>query len=262
MLEGRGTIIFNCKNGKHCPLTGVHNIPQLMADIISLSQLEEAGCHIVMDAGVLKIFKPGRKLLAREVRSMTRLCLLKLDIRRPMCLSAQSTEAAWCWHARYGHLSFQSLCSLAHHDMVRGLPPLEQVEQVYDTCLASKHRRSPFLEQAHRRVVAILDLVHGDLCSPISPTTPSSNQYVLLLVDDLSRYMWLVHLPSKDQAAATIKNFQAGVEVEMGRTLKALRNDRGGEFTSTEFGKYCAKRGVHRLLTVMYSPHQNRVVEH
>jgi hypothetical protein len=112
--------------------------------------------------------------------------------------------------------------------MVRGLPPLEQVEQVCDACLAGKHCRSPFQEQAQRRAAGILDLVHSDLCSPITPTTSSSNQYFLLLVDDLSRYMWLVLLPSKDQVTATIKNFQAVVEVETGHKLKALRTDRGG----------------------------------
>ena len=60
----------------------------------------------------------------------------------------------------------------------------------------------------------------------------------------MSRYMWLHLLSSKDQAAAAIKNFQAAVEVESGRELKVLRTDRGGEFTSVEFGEHCARRGV------------------
>jgi hypothetical protein len=127
-IEGGGTVVFNCKNEEHHALTGVYYITRLTADIISLGQLEEVGCRIVMDASVLKIFEPGRKLLARVVRLPTRLYLLKLDIGRPVCLSTRSTEAAWRWHARYGHLGFQSLHRLAHHDMVQGLPPLEQVE--------------------------------------------------------------------------------------------------------------------------------------
>jgi hypothetical protein len=72
-----------------------------------------------MYASVLKIFEPGRKLLARVVRSPTRLYLLKLDIGRPLCLSTRSTEAAWRWHARYGHLGFQSLRHLSYNDMVQ-----------------------------------------------------------------------------------------------------------------------------------------------
>jgi hypothetical protein len=44
------------------------------------------------------------------------------------------------------------------------------------------------------------------LCGPISPTMPRGNKYFLLLVDDLSRYMWVAVIPSKDRAAAAIKN--------------------------------------------------------
>jgi hypothetical protein len=147
-IEGRGSVVFSYKGGEHRALTGVYYIPRLTADIISLRQLEEVGCRIVMDAGVLKIYTPDRKLLARVKRSLSCLYLLKLKIDRPVCLSARSTETAWRWHAKFGHISFQSLCRLANHNMVHGLPSLEQVEQLYDACLVDKHRRTPFPEQA------------------------------------------------------------------------------------------------------------------
>jgi hypothetical protein len=142
--------------------------------------------------------------------------------------------------------------------MVRGLPPLDQVDQVCDACLAGKQRRAPLPEQSRCRATNRIDLVHGDMCGPITPVTPSGNQYFLLLVDDMSRFMWLVLLPSKDQAAAAIKNFQMSVEVETGRKLKTLRTDRGGEFTSVEFGRYCAERGVQRQLTAPLLPSAER----
>ena len=95
----------------------------------------------------------------------------------------------------------------------------------------------------------VLDLVHGDICGPITPTTPSGNRYFLLLVDDMSWYMWLCLLASKDQAPVAIRRFKAVAEVESGRKLKVLRTDRGGEFTSMEFRAYCAEEGVQRQLT-------------
>nr|CAE04657.2 OSJNBa0061G20.13 [Oryza sativa Japonica Group] len=55
--------------------------------------------------------------------------------------------------------------------------------------------------------------------------------------------------------------FQAGVELESGRKLWALRTYRGGEFTSVEFMDYCTDRGIRRELTAPYSPQQNGVVE-
>jgi transposase InsO family protein len=145
--------------------------------------------------------------------------------------------------------------------MVRGLPHIDHVDQVRDSCLAGKQRRSPFPVQARRRAADALDLVHGDICGPITPTTPSGNRYFLLLVDDMSRYMWLCLLASKDQALAAIRRFKAAAELESGRKLKVLRTDRGGEFTSVEFGAYCVEEGVQRQLTAPYSPQQNGVIE-
>ena len=50
------------------------------------------------------------------------------------------------------------------------------------------------------------------MCGPITPETLSGNKYFLLLVDDRSRFMWLTVLPSKDRAAAAIREFQARAE--------------------------------------------------
>lgn len=125
-------------------------------------------------------------------------------------------------------ISFESLHSLAQKDVVRGMPPLDHVDQVCDSCLTGKQKRTPFPDKARRRAKNCLDLVHGNLCGPIASVTPSVNAYFLLLIDYMSRYMWLHLLWSKDQAANAIKNFQAAVEVKSGRRLKVLRTDRAG----------------------------------
>ena len=83
----------------------------------------------------------------------------------------------------------------------------------------------------------------------------------MLLVDDMSRYMWLTLLRSKADAPAAIMTFQARVERETGKKLKVLRTDNGGEFTSVEFGEYCAGEGVQHHHLAPYAPQQNGVVE-
>ena len=84
-----------------------------------------------------------------------------------------------------------------------------------------------------------LELVHGDLCGPITPATPGGCKYFILLVDDCSQYMWLQLLTSKTEAAEAVKKFKACAEAESGKKLHVLRTDRGGEFTSVEFAAYC-----------------------
>lgn len=84
--------------------------------------------------------------------------------------------------------------------MVHGLPLLDEVDRVCEACLAGKHRRAPFPRQALNRARELLELVHADLCGPISPATPGGKRYFLLLVDDKSRFMWLRLLTTKDEA--------------------------------------------------------------
>lgn len=64
-------------------------------------------------------------------------------------------------------------------------------------------------------------LVHGDLCGPVTPATPGGQGFFLLLVDDASRFMWVVLL-TKGAVADAIRQVQAAAE-ESGRKLQVLR---------------------------------------
>jgi hypothetical protein len=112
------------------------------------------------------------------------------------------------------------------------------------------------LYPAHILPIAILNL-----CGVITPPTPGGRRYFLLLVDAYSRFMWLVLLSTKDEAAAELKRFQAESQTEARRPLRTLRTDRGGEFTSSALAAHFADTGVRRHLTAPYTPQQNGVVE-
>jgi transposase InsO family protein len=150
---------------------------------------------------------------------------------------------------------------MASAGLVRGLPTLEHVDQVCEACIAGKHRRAPFLQQASRRATKSLELLHGDLCGLVSPPTLRGSLYFLLHVDDYSRYMWVSLIASKDQATAEIKKINAMVERKSGNLLCALITNRGGEFTAAQFKEYCDELSVFRELTAPYSPQQNDIVE-
>nr|GFC54779.1 zinc finger, CCHC-type [Tanacetum cinerariifolium] len=73
--------------------------------------------------------------------------------------------------------------------------------------------------------------------------------------------MWAYFLTSKDETLSTVKEFRQQIEMELRIRIRMLRIDRGGEFTSNEFTKYCKEKGIARQLTAPYSPQQNEVVE-
>ncbi|XP_066324192.1 uncharacterized protein [Miscanthus floridulus] len=91
-IRGRGTIIFRCKNGEHRTLTDVYYIPQLRSSIISIGQLDERGCEVLIESGILKILDQERRLLAKVKCSRNRLYLLDLKVEQPVCLAARHTK--------------------------------------------------------------------------------------------------------------------------------------------------------------------------
>jgi hypothetical protein len=138
--------------------------------------------------------------------------------------------------------------------LLKGLPHIDHVDQVCDSYLTGKQRRATFLTVAKFYAEEKLELVHGDLCGPVMPATPGGKRYFFLLVDDVSRYMWLVLLATKDEALAAFTAFQARAEAEAGRKVGTLRTDRGGEFTACSFTDHCTKQGMQRHLTASYTP--------
>lgn len=50
---GRGTMLFTYHNGEHRVLTDVYYIPRLYSNIVSLGQLDENGCQVLIQDRVL-----------------------------------------------------------------------------------------------------------------------------------------------------------------------------------------------------------------
>uniref|UniRef100_A0A8R7TXP5 Retrovirus-related Pol polyprotein from transposon TNT 1-94 n=1 Tax=Triticum urartu TaxID=4572 RepID=A0A8R7TXP5_TRIUA len=249
-IRGRGTVLFAVAGGHHRGLTNVYWIPRLKSSIISIGQLDQVGCAMLVEHGTMTVRDRQKNLLVKVTRSAKRVYILHIKIVKPACLPASECDGAG-W----------GLERMARAGMVTGLPLIVHAEQICEACLAGKQRRASFPQAAKYSATEPLELVHGDICGPISPATPGGKRYFLLLVYDHSRYTWLVLLRSKDEAAEAIRRFKAAAETMSRHSLHTFRTDRGGEFTSTAFAEYCADHGVQRHLTAPYSPQQNGVVE-
>jgi hypothetical protein len=171
-IHGRGTVLFTIRSGRQRALTDVYFIPRLKTSIVSLGQLDENGCDVNISAGVMTLVDSHGNQLAQVRRNARRLYVVKLEIAAPVCLAAQHGDDAWRWHARFGHLHFDAMRRMAREGMVHGLPTVEHVEQLCDACLVGKQRRAPFPQKAKYRATDALELVHADLCGPITPATP------------------------------------------------------------------------------------------
>ena len=83
----------------------------------------------------------------------------------------------------------------------------------------------------------------------------------MILVDDFTRMMWVSFLKEKLEAFEKFKVFKNRLENESSVTIKCLRYDRGGDFTSREFNMFCEENGIKRQLSSPYSPEKNEIAK-
>lgn len=178
------------------------------------------------------------------------------------CNLAKIKDSTWLWHYRYGHLNFNGLQTLYQKKMVIGLPQISSPSsKVCEECCVGKQHRESFQKGKAWRASAPLELVHSDICGPITPESNGKKRYFISFIDDYSWKTWVYFLLEKSEALTTFRSFKALVEKEAGRPIKILQTDRGGEYNSHEFVSFCALHGIKKQLTAAYTPQQNGVCE-
>lgn len=260
-IKGKGSIEFIDQNGELRTMSDVYFIPDLKSNIISLGQATESGCDVRMKGENLTMHDSEGKLLVKTIRSRNRLYKVSMWIKETMCLYSTTTSDSSRWHARLGHINLETMKSMIQRELVIGVPHLNIEKQICVSCLLGKQTRQVFPQATAYRATRVLELIHGDLCGPITPNTLAGNKYVLVLIDDYSRYMWTALLKEKSEAFNKFKRFKNLVEQDSGATIQTFRTDRGGEFVSQEFNTFCDGSGIRRHLTAPYTPQQNGVVE-
>jgi hypothetical protein len=107
----------------------------------------------------------------------------------------------------------------------------------------------------------ILDLIHSDVCGPMIVAFLNGYLYHVLFIDDHSQKIWIYFLKTKDGVLARFQEFKAQVENLIGRKIKVLSSDNGGEYTSKDFNNFCIEAGMKREYKVPYNPQQNGVTK-
>ncbi|GJR21157.1 retrovirus-related pol polyprotein from transposon TNT 1-94 [Tanacetum coccineum] len=127
----------------------------------------------------------------------------------PICLLSKASKTkSWLWHRRLSHLNFGSINHLARHGLVRGLPKLKfEKDHLCSACALGKSSKKPHKPKSEDTNQEKLYLLHMDLCGPMRVASVSGKKYILVIVDDYSRFTWVKCLRSKDEAPAFIINF-------------------------------------------------------
>lgn len=188
-IKGKGSMLFYSKDGGKEILSDVYYIPDLKSNIISLGQASELGCDVRMKDDLLTLRDKDDKLIVKAKRSRNRLYKVLMDIVSERCLQLTATSDSAKWHARLGHIGRESMRLMINKELVTGIPKIEIEKDTCSSCLLGKQARLPFPHTTTFRAKRTLELIHGDLCGPITPVTPSKKRYIFVLIDDYSLYM-------------------------------------------------------------------------
>ncbi|GJS42077.1 retrovirus-related pol polyprotein from transposon TNT 1-94 [Tanacetum coccineum] len=121
----------------------------------------------------------------------------------------------------------------ARHGLVRGLPKLKfEKDHLCSACAMGKSKKKPHKPKSKDTNQEKLYLLHIDLCGPIRVVSVNGNKYILIIVDDYSRFTWV-----------------------------KIKTDNGTEFVNQTLHEYYEKVGISHEISVARSPKQNGVVE-
>ncbi|GJT02318.1 retrovirus-related pol polyprotein from transposon TNT 1-94 [Tanacetum coccineum] len=152
---------------------------------------------------------------------------------------------AWLWHRRLSHLNFDYINLLSKKDIVIGLPKLKYVkDQLCSSCKVSKAKRSSFKTKVVPSSKGRLNLLHTDLCGPMRVASINGKKYILVIVDDYSRYTWTLFLRSKDETPEVLKDFLTMIQRNLQALVISVRTDRGTEFLNKTLHAFFKEEGI------------------
>ncbi|GJT07710.1 retrovirus-related pol polyprotein from transposon TNT 1-94 [Tanacetum coccineum] len=127
----------------------------------------------------------------------------------PICLlSKVSKNKSWLWHRRLNHLNFGTINDFARKDFVRVLPRLKfENGHLCSACQLGKSKKHTHTPKAENTNLDVLNNLHMDLCGPMRVQTINWKKYILVIVDDYSRFTWVKFLRSKDETLEVVIKF-------------------------------------------------------
>nr|GEV86425.1 hypothetical protein [Tanacetum cinerariifolium] len=148
------------------------------------------------------------------------------------------------------------------NDIVIGLQKLKFVkDHLCSSCELGKAKRKSFQSKISPSSKRRLQLLHMDLCSPMRVASINGKKYVLVIVDDYSRYTWTHFLRSKDETPEVLIDFLRLVQRGLHAQVRIVRTDKGTESLNKTLLVYFSSGGILHQTSVARTHEQNGVVK-
>ncbi|GJT85766.1 retrotransposon protein, putative, ty1-copia subclass [Tanacetum coccineum] len=267
----------HCKEVGHCK----RNCPAYLAELIK--KKKQVGTASSSDVFIIELFSFPTKSWVYDTICGTHICNTKHDLRGVRKLKQVEAIGSFdlvltndlvicldnCHYAPSIHRGVVSVHRLVENGLVQCFTDfgisVSKNNVFYFNVIPSnsiyeidKHNLVP---NVNSMATDLLGIIHTDVCGPLRHVSRQGASYFITFTDDYSRYGYVYLLKHKHEVFETFKVFKNEVENQLGKTIKAIRSDRGGEYISQEFKDYLKANGIVQQLTPPYTPQHNGVSE-
>lgn len=263
-----GDVILSFGRNKSLTLRDCLYAPSLRRNLISVSMLVKDGYSVYFNDNIVirknKHFICSGALVdnlyvinpispTMQLMEMNNMSSNINKRKEPSCMNQ-----TYLWHLRLGHVNLRRIQRLVKDGPLSSL----EVEAlpVCESCLEGKMTKRPFKAKGYR-AKDVLELVHSDLCGPMTVQARGGFEYFVTFTDDYSRYGYIYLMRRKSECFEKFKEYKAETEKRHGKCIKSLRSDRGGEYLFGEFRDYLSEAGITSQLSAPGTPQQNGVAE-
>jgi hypothetical protein len=234
-------------------------VPCLKKNLLSISTLDKKGFRVAFIDGQVLMWPRGKTLDDAEVIGFEEGRLYKLKGYSNSSMVHDIVNPSELWHRRFVYLHYKDLSVV--RKMVIGFPEIqEEPDGVCKGCAQGKNVNHSF-SNSDSRAKRVLDIMHSDVCGPMSAASLSGYVYYVSFIDDCSHETWIYLLKEKNEVFGKFKDFKALVENLTERKINTLHSDNGGEFTSEEFKEYCKEVGIKREIYTPYNSQEIGIAE-
>jgi hypothetical protein len=171
----------------------VLRVPKLYVNILSVDQMKNSstGKKFIFTQNVVDIYdmKTNSRVSTGEVNHQSRLYTFSEFIEpKSTLLLTHANESSRIWHKSFQHLNFKYIQQISKKILVDGLPEIHFSKGICEGCVLGKHPQEKFDKGNTQRASSPLDLIHSDLMGPFLHPPIRKVRFVLIFVDDFSRF--------------------------------------------------------------------------
>lgn len=259
-VKGQGTIhIKRLINGKWLDgtLEDVLYVPSLNKNLFSIGACTNKNYKVIFKHNLVELLMDD-EIKAQGLIQSNNLFRMLIKVQRNNENNVVALSSLRRWHERLGHVNHRYIQQLKKDGLIsEALTDDDNNEDLFcEACQYGKQHRLAFKNTTKRKLLPG-ELVHSDVCGPMSQDSIGGSRYYVSFKDDCSAYRMVYFIKHKSDVMDKLVEFVNLIENKFQRKVRILRTDNGKEYCNERMSRYLSSKGILLETTAPYTPEQN-----